>query len=43
MLNAQEFWNQLNRGPAVLFLGQDYLSLETGTDPLLTEIQEKVW
>ena len=41
MLNAQEFWNQLNRGPAVLFLGQDYLSLETGTDPLLTEIQEK--
>ena len=35
----QEFWEQLNRGPAALFLGQGYLSMETGSDPLLVEIQ----
>ena len=30
---------RLNKGPAVLFLGQDYLSFETGEDPLLREIE----
>ena len=37
MPNLQEFWEQLNQGPVVLFLGQDYLRVETGTDPLLYE------
>ena len=41
MSDLQEFWNQLNTGPAVLFLGQDYLRLETGTDPLLFELQKR--
>ena len=41
MPNLHEFWEQLNQGPAVLFLGQDYLRVETGTDPLLVEIQDR--
>ena len=41
MSNLQEFWRQLHQGPAVLFLGQDYLRVETGTDPLLAEAQGK--
>ena len=39
MADLREFWERLNRGPAVLFLGQDYLRLETGEDPLLREIE----
>ena len=39
MVNMQNFWEQLNRGPAVLFLGQDYLRSETGSDPLLREVR----
>src|SRR6266404_761740 len=31
----------MRQGPAVLFLGQNYLRLESGTDPLLTEIVRK--
>ena len=31
----------LRRGPAILFLGQDYLRLETGTDSLLTQVLRK--
>ena len=38
MADLTEFWGRLNQGPAVLFLGQDYLRLETGEDPLLCEI-----
>ena len=38
MDNMQEFWKKLNSGPAVLFIGQDYLSIETGEDPLLREV-----
>ena len=48
MLNRQlaptepaEFVERLNRGPAVLFLGQGYLSLETGADSYLHEILRK--
>jgi hypothetical protein len=32
---------KLQQGPSVLFLGQNYLSLETSIDPLLTEIIRK--
>ena len=39
MPDLHGFWEQLNRGPAVLFLGQDYLRSESGTDPLLLEVQ----
>ena len=35
------FYAQLKRGPALLFLGQDYLRLETGQDPFLSEILRK--
>ena len=31
----------LKRGPAILFLGQDYLRLETGTDSFLAEALRK--
>ena len=41
MPNLQEFWERLNKGPAILFLGQDYLRFETGTDPLLLEVESK--
>ena len=41
MSGFQEFWVQLERGPAVLFLGQGYLQLETGSDPLLVEVQSR--
>ena len=39
MSDLQEFWDQLNKGPATLFLGQSYLQVETGSDPLLAEIK----
>ena len=41
MSDLHEFWQQLNRGPAVLFLGQSYLSAESGEDPLLLEVQKR--
>ncbi len=41
MTDLREFWKRLSQGPAVLFLGQDYLSLESGEDPLLGEIGSK--
>jgi len=41
MNELQDFFNKLNGGPAVLFLGQNYLRLDTGGDPFLAEIQAK--
>ena len=41
MADLTDFWRRLNQGPAVLFLGQDYLRLETGEDPLLSEIETR--
>ena len=41
MSDLREFWDHLNKGPATLFLGQNYLRIETGTDPLLVEIQSR--
>jgi len=38
---VKEFCNFLKRGPAFLFLGQDYLQLESGKDPFLSEILRK--
>ena len=39
--NLQEFCLQLKKGPAFLFLGQDYFRLQTGADPFLAEILRK--
>jgi len=39
--DLEDFWNRVIRGPVVLFLGQKYLSLDTGVDPLLAEIRAK--
>jgi hypothetical protein len=39
--SAQEFLSRLEKGPAFLFLGQNYLCQETGVDPFLTEILRK--
>lgn len=36
-----ELYAQLNQGPAVLFLGQGYLKLDTGQDVFLRDIVEK--
>ncbi|MSQ22152.1 MAG: hypothetical protein EXR53_02425 [Dehalococcoidia bacterium] len=41
MANLADFWNRLSKGPAILFLGQDYFKVESGNDPLLIEIQNK--
>ena len=41
MVELEQFWEQLNGGPAVLFLGQSYLRSETGSDPLLIEAQTR--
>jgi hypothetical protein len=38
---VEEFCSRLKRGPAILFLGQDYLRLESGVDPFLSEILRK--
>lgn len=38
---VKEFCNLLKRGPAFLFLGQNYLQLESGKDPFLSEILRK--
>ena len=37
----ESFWQKLNKGPSVLFLGQRHLSIETEADPLLTQITAK--
>lgn len=37
----EEFYKRLTKGPAFLLLGQDYLRLEMGHDPFLTEIIRK--
>ncbi|HUV02372.1 MAG TPA: hypothetical protein VMW67_02825, partial [Desulfobacteria bacterium] len=37
----KEFCESLKRGPAVLFLGQGYLQLDSGKDPFLSEILRK--
>jgi hypothetical protein len=34
-------FERLQQGPAFLFLGQDYLRIETGQDPLLSEVTRK--
>lgn len=36
-----DFYAALKRGPALLMLGQDYLRLETGKDPFLSEVARK--
>ena len=40
MSTLEAFWQRLDNGPAVLFLGQEHLRIETGSDPLLAEIAE---
>lgn len=37
----KKLYDSFNRGPAFLFIGQDYLKLETGEDPFLAEIIRK--
>jgi hypothetical protein len=39
--SLQEFCEQLKRGPAFLYLGQDYLRLQSGNDPFLGEVLRK--
>lgn len=41
MNGAREFCLQLKQGPAFLFLGQDYLKLDTGKNPFLQGILRK--
>ncbi len=41
MSNIEAFWQKLDRGPAILLLGQDYLRVETGIDPLLAEVRDR--
>ncbi len=38
--NMDLYWRML-QGPAVLFLGQSYLRLESGVDPFLSEVLRK--
>ena len=37
----KKLYDSFNKGPAFLFLGQDYLKLEMGEDPFLSEIIRK--
>lgn len=39
--NLQSFCDQLKRGPAFLYLGQNYLRLQSGDDPFLREVLRK--
>ncbi len=39
--DVTEFCKSLTRGPAFLFLGQDYLRLESSIDPFLSEVLRK--
>ncbi len=41
MIQLQNFGKRISTGPVVLFLGQNYLKLDTNTDPLLLDIQSK--
>lgn len=41
MADNEQFFRRLNQGPAILFLGQEYLKSETGADPLLAQIQKR--
>src|SRR5579863_7389097 len=41
MIDQTDLYIKINRGPTFLLLGQDYLRLESGTDPFLTEILRK--
>jgi len=38
---SEELYLKLNQGPAFLLLGQDYLRLESGIDPFLSEVLRK--
>jgi len=38
---SDELYLKLTQGPAFLFLGQDYLRLESGKDPFLSEVLRK--
>lgn len=40
-MNSDAILQRLGKGPAVLFLGQRYLALDSGSDPLLAEILRK--
>ncbi len=37
----ESFWQKLNTGPSILFLGQQHLCIETDSDPLLAQITTK--
>src|SRR5271154_2060858 len=39
--DEKSIFDRLKQGPSFLFLGQDYLRIETGQDPLLSEIIRK--
>ena len=39
--DEKSIYDRLKHGPSFLFLGQDYLRIETGQDPLLSEIIRK--
>jgi len=39
--NLRVFGDRLKKGPAILFLGQGYLGLDTGVDPFLSEVLRK--
>lgn len=39
--DANAFYRALKKGPAFLLLGQDYLRLESGIDPFLSEVLRK--
>lgn len=39
--DEKSIFDKLKQGPSFLFLGQDYLRIETGQDPLLSEIIRK--
>ena len=37
----ESFWQKLNKGPSILFLGQRHLWIETQSDPLLAQITNR--
>ncbi len=37
----EDFLSAIKSGPSILFLGQDYLRLESGSDPFLSEVTRK--
>lgn len=40
-MDQNEIYRKISEGPAFLLLGQDYLQLESGTDPFLSELLRK--